>query len=138
MRKRLMLFATLVLTIVALALPSTAAAASPYTYVVLENSCSGDEPEITVKMIKPAGYHPDKFTIDARGQHRNIGATRWWNESARTHFQVWVPNQYAKWSWKKSLSWNPPDSQWHRIKVTMRVWRNGSIIAYKTINSVAC
>jgi hypothetical protein len=138
MRIRLGLLAVLLALGGVIALPGAVAAASPYTYLVVKNYCDGDQPNIVIKMFKPAGYYPDKFTMDAVGQHRDVGYTSWWKESSNSHFQALVPNQYAKWTWKEPIFWNPPDSQWHRIKVNLKVWSGGSVIAHKTLYSVKC
>ena len=139
MRKRISLLASLAMTLGALALPaSVAAAPSPYSYRVVDNYCDGPEPNIKVKMIKPAGYYPDRFTIAARGQHSQSGSGGWSNEGQSSNFSRNVPNQYAKFTWAQSIYWNPPDMRWHRIKLTLKVIDNGNVVASKTIYSVAC
>ena len=138
MRKRLVLLWTLLLLGSALVIPSTAAAGSAYSYVVQQNYCDGGQPNIKVKLIKPAGLYPDKFTIDATGQHSQTGMGNWSNESAPSHFQKSIPYQYARYTWSKAIYWDPPDGRWHRIKLRMKVWKNGNVIASKTIYSVKC
>ena len=138
MRKRIALLASLAMTLGALALPASAAAApSPYTYRVISNFCDGPDPNIKVKMIKPAGYYPEQFRMIARGQHSTTGSGGWSNEGASSPFSHNVPQQYAKYSWANALYWEAPDSKWHRIKLTLRVMDNGNIVASKTIYSVA-
>ena len=140
MRRRSALLASLVMILAALALPaSVAAAPSPYTYKVVNNYCDSNlRPNIKVKMIKPAGYYPDRFTIVARGQHSQSGSGGWSNEGAASNFSRNVPNQYAKFTWAQSIVWNPPDNRWHRIKLIMKVIDNGNVVASKTIYSVKC
>ena len=141
MRKRLVLFWTLLLLGSALVLPASAAAGGggSYSYVVQQNYCSnGGVPNIKVKLIKPAGLYPDRFTIDATGQHSQSFGGNYSNESAPSHFQRAIPDQYAKFTWSKSIYWDPPDGRWHRIKLRMKVWNNGNVIASKTIYSVKC
>lgn len=139
MRKRIALLASLAMTLGALALPaSVAASQSPYTYRVVNNYCDGPEPNIKVKMIKPAGYYPDRFTITARGQHSQSGNGGWSNEGPSSSFSRNVPNQYAKFTWAQSIYWSPPDMRWHRIKLTMKVIDNGNVVASRTIYSVKC
>jgi hypothetical protein len=138
MRRRFSLLGVLGLLALAMVAPVAVTAGSQYTYVVTQNYCNGDKPVITVRMKKPAGAYPDRFQIVAQGQHRNIGGTRWSNESASSTFNKDVPSQYAKFNWTKSLTWNPPDSQWHRIKLRLKVIDNGSVVATATVNSVAC
>jgi hypothetical protein len=138
MRRRLTLLGTLGLLVVSLGLPATAAAGSAYKYEVTANYCDGDEPHITVKMIKPAGYYPDRFKIIAQGQHRNIGSSRWSAEGSRTVFSKAVPFQYARYTWSKPIYWNPSDNQWHRISLKLQVISGGSVVAQSTVRSVSC
>ncbi len=138
MRRRFSLFGAIGLLAVALVAPSTVSAGSAYAYRVTQNFCDGDEPNIRVKLIKPEGLRPDKFQIVAQGQHRNIGASRWRNEAGTSTFNKNVPNQNAKFTWAKSILWNPPDNQWHRIKLRLKVIDNGNVVAAETVYSVAC
>lgn len=137
MRKRLVLVWTLLLLGSALALPASAAAAD-YKYDILQNYCDGGQPNIKVKLIKPPGLYPDRFTIDATGQHSQTGNGNWSNESTTSHFSKNVPQQYARWTWSKSLYWDPPDGRWHRIKLRLKAWDNGGVVASTTIYSVKC
>jgi hypothetical protein len=137
-RRRLALPGLMVALLILLALPATASAGSAYSYRVIENYCDGGEPNIRVRMIKPAGYYPNKFTIDATGQHSNSGNGNWSKESSTSHFSKTVPNQYARFTWTKGIYWDPPDNQWHRIKVIMKVWDDGHVVAQRTIYSVKC
>ena len=138
MRKRFTLLWTLVVLGAALALPATTAAGSPYSYVVLDNYCDGGQPNIIVRMKKPAGYFPDKFQIVAQGQHKNLGGGSWRNEGSSRTFSKDIPNQYAKFTWTKGIVFDPPDGQWHRIKLRLKVIDGGSTVAASTIYSVKC
>ena len=138
MRRRHTFIFTVGLLALSLLVPSAASAGSAYTYVIVNNYCDGDEPNITVRLRKPAGYYPDRFQIVAQGQHKNLGGTRWSNEGSSSTFNKNIPFQYARYSWTKSVYWNPPDGQWHRIKLRLRVIDNGSVVATETVNSVAC
>ena len=138
MRRRFGLVGVMALMAAALMVPATASAGSAYGYKVTQNYCSGDHPNITVKLIKPAGYYADRFQIVAQGQHKNLGGGSWYNEGNNNSFSRDVPGGTAKYTWTKGITWNPPDGQWHRIKLRLKVIDNGSVVAASTIYSVRC
>jgi len=138
MRRRIGLLGVMALMAVALVVPPAASAGSAYGYRVTQNYCDGDHPTITVKLIKPAGYYADRFQIVAQGQHKNLGGGSWNNEGSSNTFNKEVPNGSAKFTWTKGLTWNPPDGQWHRIKLRLKVIEGGSVVAASTVYSVAC
>ncbi len=138
MRRRFGLLLLMSLVAAALAAPATVSAGSAYGYRVTQNYCDGDHPSITVKLIKPAGYYADRFQIVATGQHKNLGGGSWSNEGGSNTFNKDVPNGSAKFTWTKALTWNPPDGQWHRIKLRLKVIDGGSVVATSTVYSVAC
>ena len=122
----------------ALVLPATVAAGSDYRYRVVANFCDGAQPNISAKMIKPAGSGPTGFRIVARGQHRATASSEWLNEGKVRRFSKDVPSQYAKFTWTKDIHYVPPDNKWHRIKVQMIVVDQDQIVAWDTTYSVAC
>ena len=140
MRRRLALLWTPLVIALALALPASTAAASPYSYKVLANYCYAEgNVYIKIKMIKPEGwFSADRFTMDAKAQHKNIGGSTWSNEYYYARQSTNVPNTYSKVTWTRWFSYDPSDHHWHRIVVKLRVWNGSTVIAQSTVRSVAC
>ena len=138
MRRRFGLLGVMALVATALVAPPAASAGGDYSYRVLENYCNGDQPNITVRLIKPAGFHSDRFQIVAQGQHRNLSGGSWVNEGSRNTFSKSIPSGTAKFTWTKGVYWNSPDGQWHRIKLRLKAIEGGSVVAAETIYSVKC
>lgn len=140
MRKRFALLWTPVVLALALALPASTAAGSAYGYRVLSNYCYAEgNVYFKVKMIKPEGsFSADRFTMDARAQHRNIGGSQWSNEYYYARQSANVPNTTSKVTWTRWFSYANPEHHWHRIVVKLRVWNGPNVIAQSTVRSVAC
>lgn len=141
MRLRLVL-ATLTVATVMLALPGTAAAAT-YRYQITSNYCYGDGGSniyFGVKMTKPVGYQSATyFSIDGTAQHKDLFGGRWKTEYSYNQVGKVLPGKYAKFTWGQNYWREPEDTyRWHRIHLVLRVWSWDTVIASKSLNSVAC
>ena len=138
MRRRFGLLGVMSLMAAALIAPSSVSAGNDYSYRIIDNYCNGDQPNITVKLIKPSGFQSDRFQIVAQGQHKNLSGGSWQNEGPSNTFSKNIPSGTAKFTWTKGVYWNPPDGQWHRIKLRLKAFEGGSLAATETIYSVKC
>ena len=144
MRRRLAFLSTLIALALVLVLPATTMAAS-YTYQVKNNTCTASGGDygwghlyFKVKLTEWGNTGANKFTFTAKAQHKNLGGNRWytdWNYGTDTYT---FPNNGATYYYVKWYSYDPGDLAWHRIKVTMKVWHNGTLLAKKTIYGKTC
>jgi hypothetical protein len=143
MRRRLTLLSSLVALMLVLALPGTTLAAS-YTYTIQQNTCTASggkfgygQVNFTVKMTEYS-KSANKFTFTGKGQHRNIGSSRWTNEyNFGTFTYRFEDNAISHW-YSRYFRYSPADGAWHRIKVVLKVWHGGVLLAYKTVYSRSC
>ena len=143
MRRRLTFLSALVAWVLVLVLPGTALGAT-YTYVVTEDTCNasgGDygygELHFSVKLTEYSRV-ANKFTFAGNAQHREIGSTRWRNDWNFGTFSYWFAsngtnNNYTRW-----FKYHPGDFAWHRMKVVLKVWHNGTLLARKTVYGDYC
>jgi hypothetical protein len=143
MHRRLTLFSSLVALALVLVLPGVTLGAT-YTYSIQENTCTasgGDNGyghvHFSVKMTEYSTV-ANKFTFNAKLQHREVGSTRWYTDwNAGTFSWTFkansVNNNYTRW-W----TYDPDDFAWHRFKVQLKVWRSGILLASKTLLGEYC
>jgi len=87
MRQRLALGWTLLIVLLALALPATTLAAS-YNHKITRNECGASKVFLTVKAIAPGTTPGNKLTIDswAQEKHGGVWQTTWvWNQVKYTY-----------------------------------------------------
>jgi hypothetical protein len=137
-RKRFAAVLFLVAVTTGLIMPATAAAGSVYSFRVVANFCDGAQPNISVKLIKPAGASATGFTIFARAQHSATGSADWSKEGTMRPFRKDVPQQSEKYKWTRAIHYVAPDNKWHRIKVQLFVVDQDAIVASDTTYSTAC
>ena len=145
MRRRLAFLSTLTALALVLVLPTSALAANPFKYEVLSDQCTSSGGNhgyghlyFEVKQIEYGKSGANKMTFTGVVQHRNLGSSRWrvehrygtsTNRFSNTNANTWRSHWY---------SWHPADGHWHRIKVTLKVWHNGFLLAHKTVYGHYC
>ncbi len=144
MRRRLAFLSTLAALVLVLALPGTTLGAT-FTYTVQQNICRSSGGNhgyghlyYQVKLTEYGNSGANKFTFNAKVQHKNLGATRWvteWNFGTftRTFRSNSNTNWYSRW-W----SYDPNDVNWHRFKVTLKVWHSSVLLASRTLYGKTC
>ncbi len=118
--------------------PVVSAGGEDYSYRVMANYCDGDEPVIRVRLIKHAGIYASRFQIVAQGQHKNLSGGSWRNQASSTTFSKNIPNGSDRFTWTKGITWNPPDGNWHRIKLRLKAYEGNTLVAVETVFSVRC
>lgn len=144
MRRRLAFLSTLAALVLVLALPATTLAAT-FTYTIQKNTCAtsgGDHGYghiyYQVKLTEYGNSGANKFTISGKLQHKKLGSSKWvteWNPGTftKTFKSNSKTNWYIRW-W----SYDPNDNNWHRFKVTLKVWHSGTLLAMKTLYGKTC
>jgi hypothetical protein len=144
MRRRFTLFWTLLIIALALSLPAATMAAS-FTYTVKKNTCTASggyygygQLYFKVRMDEYGRSGANKFTMDAKLQHRNVGGSRWRTEYKWTRDTYTFPNNSASYSYVSWYSYQPNDFAWHRIVVTLKVWNGGTLLAKQVLRGKSC
>jgi hypothetical protein len=144
MRRRLTLASTTLAILLALLLPATVAAAS-YTYTVQKNTCTvsgGDNGYghfyFKVKLQENGWSDANKFTFAAKAQHKELGGGRWYTSYNWGTFTWTFPDNGDNYWYSRWYTYDPPDFAWHRIKVVLKVWHNGTLLASRTLYSKTC
>ena len=144
MRRRLTFFSSTIAILLVMALPATTLAAD-YTYKVKSNTCNASGGDngyghlyFKVRLTEYGNSGANKFTFSGKAQHKDLGSSRWqtgWNYGTFT----WWFNDNGSNNWyDRWYSYDPPDFAWHRIKVTLKVWHNGILLAKKTLYGETC
>jgi hypothetical protein len=144
MRRRLGLISSFAALILVLAVPGTALGAT-YTYTIQKNTCTTSggasghgQINYQVKLTEYGWSSANKFTFTAKGQHRNVGSSRWRTEWNFGTFTYRFNNDGGNTWYSRWYKFNPGDYQWHRIKVVLKVWRGSRLLAKKTVYSRSC
>ena len=136
MRKRLMMVAALATMVVTLALPGTAAAASPGKFGFIDGYCTGNNTvHATFKLVKYSGVYASELTMKAQGQGYYNGG--WHNEGQANTF-THGGGGYSKVSWSDTFKWNPGHSGKHRIKVVGKIWDGNNVVGSRSDVSGFC
>lgn len=121
---------------VALALPASTAAASGYSYRVIDNYCAGYQVNFKVRNIA-AGWTPaDGLTIESKAQRRTGSGWRTVYTWARADYAFNANGQ--KHTLTATRSYNGNSSYYFRIWMRLRAWDGNYILAQKVVTSVKC
>ncbi len=144
MRRRLAFASTLVALLLVFALPATTLGAT-YTYQVKKNVCtvSGGSHGFghlyfKVKLTEWGNSGANKFTFTAKAQHRNLGGSRWKTAYKFGTFTYNFLSNGSSYNYVRWYTYDPADFAWHRIKVVLKVWHNGSLLAKRTLYGKDC
>src|SRR6188472_63724 len=133
MKKRLALLWTPLVLVAAMMLPASTAAASGYTYKIIDNYCfgaGGNSVQFKVKEIAQ-GWTPANYeTIDSWAQ-RKVGSN-WqrvytWNQ---VHYSFAANGQNHWLTLARAYTGN--NTYYFRIVFKLRIWHNNSLLASKT------
>ena len=145
MRRRLAFLSTVIALALVLVLPASALAANPFKYQILSDQCTSSAGNhgygrlhLEVKQIEYGNSGANKMTFTASVQHRNLGSSRWRTEARFGTFTHRFANTRANNWYTRWYSWHPSDGNWHRIKVVLKVWHNGFLLAHKTVLGHYC
>jgi hypothetical protein len=143
-RKRSALLWTLAVLLLALSLPATTIAAT-FTYTVKANVCKPSGGDFgygrlyfEVRLDEYGKSGANKFTFDAKVQHRNIGSRTWRTEFKWNRFAYSFPNNKASYHYTRWFSYHPADYAWHRIVVNLKVWNGGLLLAKRKLIGKSC
>jgi aspartate/tyrosine/aromatic aminotransferase len=146
MRRRFALLWTMVVLGAALALPATTAAGSgDFSYTIKSNTCSSSGGQhgyghiyFKVKLQEMGHSGANKFTFDAKVQHRNLGSSHWSTEWTWSRFTyTFADNGNSTW-YTRWYSYDPDEYAWHRIVMTLKVWDGGYLLASRKLNGKYC
>ena len=143
MRRRLSLLSSLVALVLVLALPGATLGAS-YTYSIQEDTCNASGGDhgyghlyFEVKMTEYS-KSANKFTFTGKAQHREIGGSRWYTDwNYGTYTRYFASNSSNNW-YTRWFDYDPDDYGWHRIRVVLKVWHDGLLLASKTVQGEYC
>lgn len=143
MRRRLTFLSSFIALLLVMALPGSTLAAS-YTYTVQEDTCTASGGDygyghlhFQVKMTEYSKL-ANKFTFTGKAQHRNVGFSRWYTDWNFGTFTYWFNANNSNTWYSRWFNYHPDDFAWHRIKVVLKVWRNGLLLAKKTLYGEYC
>ena len=139
MKKRLALLWTPLVLVAAMMLPASTAAASGYTYKVIDNYCYGSGGNSVQFKVKETaqGWTPANYeTIDSFAQ-RKVGSN-WqrvftWNQ---VHYSF-PANGQNHWL-TLARAYNGNNTYYFRIVFNLRIWHNNQVLASKTVHSFQC
>jgi hypothetical protein len=144
MRRRLAFVSTLIALVLVLALPGTTLGAT-FTYSIQSNTCSASGGKygyghlyFKVQLKEYGWSGANKFTFNAKVQHRSLGSSRWVvdaNDGTRTYR---FTNNGANTTYARWYSYDPHDNGWHRFKVVLKVWKGTRLLAKKTVYGKTC
>ncbi len=145
MRRRIGFLSTFVALLLIFALPAATVSAATFTYRVQKNTCSTSggahgygKVYFKVKLTEYGNSGANKFTFSAAAQQRNLGSSRWYTVSKYGAFKYTFPSNRNSYYYIRWYSYHPGNVNWHRIKVTMKVWHSGRLLAKRTIYSKSC
>lgn len=136
MRKRFVLLGTGVLLLLALMLPATTAASSPYSYKTVYNYCNGDQVNLKMKNIASGASAANKLTIESWAQRKTSSGWQTvfvWNTSVYKY--AWNGAQHTLTAWR---SYNGNNVYFFRIIFRLGAWRGNTLLASSSFKSVNC
>ena len=145
MRRRFALLWTMVVLGAALALPATTVAGSDFVYTTQKNTCSSSggnwgygHIKLQLKLQEYGYSGANKFTFDAKVQHRDLGSSHWYTEDSWARFTYTFPDNGSNYWYQRWYTYDPSEYAWHRIVMTLKVWHNGTLLASRKINGKYC
>jgi molybdopterin biosynthesis enzyme len=133
------------LATIVLALPGQTLAASDFNFRVLQDVCranGGDfdrgRHRLKVRVEEQGKSGANRFTLDAKVLHRKANGGEWTSEYTWDRFKVTFPNDADSYYHERWFRYDPKDRGLHKIVVVIRVWRNQTVLAARTINGTAC
>lgn len=144
MRRRLTFVSSAVALLLVFVLPAATVSAATYTYQVKANQCSasgGDYGygELYFKVrLQEWSQVANKFTFAAKIQHKNLGGSRWYTDWNYGTFVYTFPANGSDYWYTRWWDYDPDDLAWHRIRVVLKVWRGGTLLASKVLVGKTC
>lgn len=145
MHRRLTGLSAMIAVVLAILVAAAPVAASSFTYSVKKNTCTAsgytyDYGRVYLKVkLQESGYSgANKFTVDSWAQHRTVNTSGWYNEYHWNRATYTFPNNSTTYYYVSTRWYDPADYAWHRIKMGLKVWHNGSLLASRTIYSKSC
>ncbi len=136
MRKRFAMLSTSVVLVMALMLPTSAAAASLGKITNTDTWCTGaNTVHATFKLTKYSGYHATRLAITVKGQGFYNGG--WHNELNIGTYFVNI-NTNSGWYYKDSFYFTPGHSGSHRIQAVGKIWDGSFLVASGKVASKFC
>ena len=144
MRRRLTLFSSVLAIMLVMILPATTLAAN-YTYNVKKNTCTASGGDygyghfyFKVRLTEWGNSGANKFTFTGKAQHKNLGSSRWYTDWNYGTFTWWFNDDGSNNWYERWYSFDPNDFAWHRVKVTLKVWHNNTLLAKRSLLGKTC
>lgn len=145
MHRRLTGLTAMMVVFLAVLVAAAPVAASSFSYTVKINTCHSSgytygygEVYYRVRLLESGYSGANKFTVDSWVQHRTINTSSWHTEYTWNRATYTFPNNSTSYYYVSTRWYDPADYAWHRIKMGLKVWHNGSVLASRTVYSKSC
>lgn len=149
MRRRLGLGWALFVIVLALMVPATAAAYSPFRYTVMKNQCSlygglyGEGyVRFKVKLTEIGWSGTTQFQTETYLQEAVPGGDWYEADGPWTNYSRWFADNSRTWNWSSNQRWDFSEYEagnfYHRLATHIEYWNGSTLISDKWLYSRSC